>query len=476
MTGVAFLARMPQKRQKRIWNPSFVSYMSFIVAHPNYADMPNKFKSNGEIKWVSPSDKLRGKWWDNKITELELNSRAAVARAIHPKELGGLKPCQICGKKLSIFYIYPNKSTLKKLNAATNGRVFDAYQETIDDIFEYFISSKGKSGYEILRKIFDVPSDVGEKDLLRFIKDERQSRLSPGVMSNPPDRLDGFHTYNGCCRSKQDTGRLSANLSRYTQDRRAYENWADGDWNLSNRLMGEFQRYAPFMQCPSCGKHRKMTADHIGPISLGFTHRPKFNPLCNSCNSKKNNRITLADVKQLVAEEKQGEIVISWHSKPIWDLLKHEVKSEHDALLLSKLLRTNLHNILTIFSMISEKGFDIFLEQFLHPEYSFYDYKFEDFNPSTGPKKIIKKELSSLNKIKNAKRYVRISFEALGKYTNIRNRNQAKLENSTVINEIENTIDFLRQKDHQRAKEALSRALEFLALDAKNKFGSSGSI
>lgn len=75
---------MPKAREKRTWHPDFLEYMKFIVAHPNYADMPNKFKANGEINWVSPSDQKRAAWWDKKVKELGLVNRAEVARAIHP--------------------------------------------------------------------------------------------------------------------------------------------------------------------------------------------------------------------------------------------------------------------------------------------------------------------------------------------------------------------------------------------------------
>jgi hypothetical protein len=86
-------------RKKRDWHPEFKEYMKFIVGHKNFIDMPNKFKPNGDIKWVSPSDSERGAWWDKKVKEFGLSNRADVARSIHPKELRGLKPCQICGKK-----------------------------------------------------------------------------------------------------------------------------------------------------------------------------------------------------------------------------------------------------------------------------------------------------------------------------------------------------------------------------------------
>ena len=52
---------------------------------------------------------------------------------------------------------------------------------------------------------------------------QKLSLLSPGVMSNAPDRLDGFHSYNKCCRAKEDKGRSKENLNKYGEDRRAYE-------------------------------------------------------------------------------------------------------------------------------------------------------------------------------------------------------------------------------------------------------------
>ena len=50
---------------------------------------------------------------------------------------------------------------------------------------------------------------------------------------------------------------LHLTLTRYGQDRRVYENWADGDWKMADRLMSLFRKNG-------------ISADHIGPISLGF--------------------------------------------------------------------------------------------------------------------------------------------------------------------------------------------------------------
>jgi len=446
--------------------------MKFIVAHKNYAEMPHKFKSDGQILWVSPSDKLRAAWWDKKIKELSCVNRAEVARKIHPKELKGFKPCQICGKELSIFYIYPNKNTLRKLNSITPEFQFSSFREDIEEILNTLVNSLGDKAIVEIRTIFNIPVNVqnDKESFVLFIKENRKTRLSPGAMSNPPDRLDGFHTYNACCRSSEDTGRHTSNLARYSQDRRVYENWAEGNWNLSNRLMGEFNRYDLEIKCPSCGKIRKMTADHIGPISLGFTHRPRFQPLCRACNSKKNNRMTYQDIQKLIEDEKNNEVVISWHSRYIWDRLKLKVKNKNDALTLSKLMRTNLHYILILFSKVSEAGHDKFLSKYLHPEYSFVDYKFLDFHPLNGPKKTIEKPLDSKNKEKNAKRYIRISFESLEEYKSVKNRKTKIWKSQKVDKLVEDLLTILSLRQYNEATSKLQDILRQLSIEAEAIF------
>jgi Alw26I/Eco31I/Esp3I family type II restriction endonuclease len=451
--------------------------MDFIVNHPNYKDMPNKFKPNGEINWVSPLDQVRAAWWDKKKLELHCSNRAEVARLIHPKELKGEKPCQICGKKLSIYYVYPNKNSLKKINSIAPEFQFSSFNEDITNIVSVLIDSLGKKGLDEIKNIFSVPDSISnDKDsIILFIKEYRKTRLSPGAMSNPPDRLDGFHTYNACCRSLEDTGRHASNLARYTQDRRVYENWAEGNWNLSNRLMGEFNKFDLEIKCPGCGNIRKMTADHIGPISLGFTHRPHFHPLCRVCNSKKNNRMTYQDVQTLINDERKGEKVISWHSKYIWDKLKLKVKNQKDALLLSKIMRANLHHVLILFSKISEAGYDKFLSKYLHPEYSFVDYKFMDFHPLKGLKKIIEKPLDSKNKEKNAKRYVRISFESLEEYKNVQNRNTKIWKSDKVDRLINDLLNCLSTNQETEATTKLKTILKQLSTEAESIFDANSS-
>ena len=460
------------KRVKRKWHKDFIDYMKFIVGHKNYASMPNKFKPNGKINWVSPSDKKRAEWWDKKKRLMRCNDRAEVARKIFPVELKSLRLCQICGKKMNIHYVYPNKNTLKRLNSFAIGKKFEHCEEDIYQIYDILEGRFGKDVFKLFIQVFDIPPEIKitKPSLLEFIITERTTRLSPGVMGDAPDRLDGFHSYNACCRPEEDTGRHRSNLARYTQDRRAYENWAGGNWNLANRLMGEFGKYKKRIECPECKKVRKLTADHIGPISLGFTHRSRFNPLCRVCNSKKNNRILFQDVQLLLKHERKKEKVVSWHSKYIWDLLKNRIRNQADALKLSKMMRFNLHHALIVFSLISENGHNEFLKQFLHPEYSFFDYKFIDFHPLSGSKKTVKKPLNSANKRKNAERYLRISFESLEDYKNVVNRNTKIWKSDEVDSLMQELFDLLNKNNYKKAKGKLIKVLVQLAEEASKRF------
>lgn len=53
---------------KRQWNPNFLKYTEFIVAHPNYKGLFYERGEDGKIKWVitgkSEKGQERRKWWD----------------------------------------------------------------------------------------------------------------------------------------------------------------------------------------------------------------------------------------------------------------------------------------------------------------------------------------------------------------------------------------------------------------------------
>ncbi|PIQ91774.1 MAG: hypothetical protein COV70_01975 [Parcubacteria group bacterium CG11_big_fil_rev_8_21_14_0_20_39_22] len=387
------------KRIKRDWHPVFKKYMEFIAKHPNYAGMPFLYKKDSSIRWVvtrgSEAGQARLKWWDKKRKELGLPKGDAwiskTARAIHPT---GEKPCQICGKVMSLDYVYQNK----------------------------------------------------------------RNTMSPGAMSNAPDRLDGYHTYNLCCRGKQDTGRHKSNLARYGEDRRAYENWSEGDWKAASWLMKEFQKHG-------------VSPDHLGPISLGFSHRPKFRPLTRAANSARNNRMTLADIKLLLQEE-MAEPVISSHSKHLWDLLKNEVTDNEGALKLGKLMRENMHHVLSIFSYLAENGHkDFLIKNFLHPEYADYSIKFEDFDPETGIfKKMVKINGTKKQYANNAKRYIRISLDSLKQYSLKKNRNLKKWLTDEIAENLSQVIKHLERGNEKKALACLFETFEIVAKNLAKKF------
>ena len=286
-------------------HPNYDKYVEMIVAHPNYKGLYYDRNKNGKVNWVvtgkSSKGQMRQAWWDATCKKLGIPIQkgcyAKAARLIHPT---GFHVCQCCGEKRSIFYEYPTIGTLKKLNKEF-GLELKQTDYTIREFVRKFCTSKVL--LDKLAHLLKIPTAANAEKLIEYIKteliDKESSLFSPGAMCNPPDRFNGFHSYALCCRKSKDKGRYDKNMMSYVQDRRAYEAWSDGDYNLANRLMGEFHKQPP-MACPICGNVENMSADHIGPISLGFCHSRHFNPMCKSCNSSKNNRFTKADVDELI--------------------------------------------------------------------------------------------------------------------------------------------------------------------------------
>jgi Alw26I/Eco31I/Esp3I family type II restriction endonuclease len=446
------------KNTDRKNHPNFIKYQEFIVSHSNYSGLFFKRKENKTIVWVAPKvtegGKLRDIWWKEKAKTFGIEEKAGfyvkVAVLIHPTKK---HTCQICGRELNIQYVYPNSNTLKKINE-TFSINFKNYEKDIFEIIDQLPNELNK-----WLKIFNYKSSMGiitnYVDLKKWITNTQvnnssKSFLSPGVMSNAPDRFDGFHSDGNCCRSESDKGRHKNNLQRYGQDRRAYENWADGDWKQADRLMSMFRKLG-------------VSADHIGPISLGFCHRPKFHSLTKEENSAKNNRMSFNDVQVLISDEEKGEQVVSWHSMYIWDGLKKEVKNDNDAVKLSVLMRKNLHWVLTIFAMIDENGFGLFLMQFLNLDYSNYDYKFPDFQSDGTFKEIIKIELTGKNQENNKDRYIRIAFENLENYKSKENRRVEDWQNSKIDKKLLQLFELLKKEKLDESTEKLHEILKYLA-------------
>lgn len=274
------------------------------------------------------------------------------------------------------------------------------------------------------------------------------SMLGPGSMSNAPDRLDGFH-YNRCCRKKTDKGRSDANLASYSKDRRAFENWSDGNWITANMLMGYIKSNPALRQepCANFGDAHEhplpCDADHIGPISLGFCHRPEFQLLCSPCNSAKNNRLYFSDVQHLIAVESTGETVTTWYATPVWNLCKNKVTNAETALRLSKIMRDNRNIALMLLSKFMTSGECLFLLSLLNLQYADYQYQIipdsqEIYNHIVTVD--FTYETSSLRYVTIQKRRkIRIAFESLSDYATKDNRN-GFIYNSPTIEQLKSTI------------------------------------
>ena len=423
--------------------PEFIEYMKKIVFHPNYKGMPWAIDNEGKIRWNAPSHRPPGgtwsnlheerlDWWKKKAKEIGVPVSgkwiAEVAKKIHPfKE----KPCQTCGQILSIEYRYPTRRTLDRINAIPGIDPIDHEDfQTISQIATDISEQLGQPGLKKLASILNAPgtTTISLDSFLNWLENDLMPReprgvLSPGAMADPPDRLDGFHTYNICCRHKEDTGRTPKNLKTYGLDRRAFEYWCEGDWAAADYLMKQTVRG----HCESAEHKGKdettLTADHLGPLSLGFRHRPYFRAFCGTCNSTRNNRLTVADVRELLDQESKGEDVVSWQVKSLWRAYKKRVKIEKDAAALTEMMRVAQHEFLTLLARIKQLGCVGYLQSLLHPEYALNKYQLVGF---TGKNYSFDKMLTTERHVTYAKmkmeRVTRIALDSLDDYGKKANR------------------------------------------------------
>lgn len=86
-------------------------------------------------------------------------------------------------------------------------------------------------------------------------------------------------------------------MATYNKDRRAYEYWSDGNIAAANQLMRDQLIF------------NGLSADHIGPISLGFIHDPLYlQPMTSSDNSSKRDRLYDADIINLINREETTKV------------------------------------------------------------------------------------------------------------------------------------------------------------------------
>lgn len=438
-------------RNNRKWNPKFLEYMESIVNHPNYFGLAIDRKKDGTLKWIATAKSEIGKkrieWVTNKALELGIELKngfyADVMLAIHPTKM---KVCQTCGRSMSLYYHYPNANFLKSLNKTFNCNFTecDHISDIWDELIQQGTSKEKLAEFLITKGKLTLDYKTAEKDdivntLEYACRKGGKKCLGPGAMSNFPDRYDGFHTYNRCCRATQDTGRSKENLKSYTKDRRAYEYWSDGNIHAANQFMG-----SSFFEGTS--------ADHIGPISLGFVHDPRYlQPMPSSDNSAKRDRLQVVDIESIIETEKRtGVYPMSWQSKLIWEYIRNNYKDNPNKVptIYRDALKQNMTDFMYILRCILEScpkyGEEFLIRAFLEPHYAYFKYSYE-FNSKGEIIKQKPRHYTDRNQ-HETNRYVRIAIDSVFEYSEKDNRNNkpdlSVIETrllSTLCNEIEQT-------------------------------------
>lgn len=462
----------------KIWHENFKDYMNFIAQHKNYHGLPIEYKKDNSIKWVtskkSESGQNRVRWINEQAQKLNIERNAGyyakVMYLIHPTKE---KPCQICGEKMSLSYIYPNVH-LKKYLAKQYGIIPNIF----DDIFTIY-EKLDELGFDMnifIRYLTDklnlntsVTSNKSHKHILsmieKYCRTNGNKLLGPGAMSNFPDRLDGFHTYNRCCRSKEDTGRSKENLRTYNKDRRAYEYWSDGNIHAANKFMN----HEYFIGS---------TADHIGPISLGFVHDPLYlTKMDGRSNSSKNNRLSINDIKKLISiEKKTNTQCASKYSSLIWENLKYDFENNSNFQIKEWQEKLDLNTkaymkLLYSISLIpNDIGKNFLIENIIKPkmEYFKFDYVFDNNGNITNrtPRKV-----NDSNK-KEFERFIKVSLASLHDFELKSNRRRKVLLSKKILKELENFSNSLIQnynKDHLKLFNLLVENLQTSILNKETK-------
>lgn len=413
-------------RIDRTWHPDFIAYMEMIARHINYRGLPISRKDDGSLSWVTTGNSEMGRrrkaWAEDKARKLgypvQPGVYAAVMREIHPDKI---HVCQICGSRMSIYYYYPSVHFLSALRRHFDMEFSDC--DHIGDIWDTLIE-EGNSEVSIIRffrEKFGLDRTVpNTKDSIitaceYLCRVEGKRLLSPGSMSDFPDRFDGFHTYNRCCRAEQDTGRSKENLKSYTKDRRAFEYWSDGNIHAANMFMG-----SDFFAGTS--------ADHIGAISLGFVHDPRYlRPMSGGDNSTKRDRLLPEDIDEILnVERRTGVYPMSWYSTRIWEYIKANYQRRPDLVPITfrELLKQNMANFMfvlyTILETCGEAGEKFLLETLIRPKYEYFARTYE-FNTRGEITRQTARHFTERSR-NEVERFTRIAFQAVYDYNEKDNR------------------------------------------------------
>jgi 5-methylcytosine-specific restriction endonuclease McrA len=166
----------------------------------------------------------------------------------------------------------PSEETRHKISEKLSKKIFFkcdfCEKESCDKPSSYARKKKhfcSMSCYSEYRKMYYDPSDHNNYKGVRKEGESRQVYHKRYCAKNP-DRISHLKA------------------RRYAREKNAQGSHSLEDWNL---LKIKYDNC-----CASCGNKTKLTKDHIIPLSKGGSdYIDNIQPLCRSCNSKKNNKI-----------------------------------------------------------------------------------------------------------------------------------------------------------------------------------------
>lgn len=445
---------------EKIWHENFLIYMDDIVNNPIYTGLAIERKSDGSLRWVTSKKSKIGQqrlmWAQKKALEMGFDVKpgvyAKVMYELHPNKK---KVCQICGQTMELSYVYLNVNfsnrILKKFNFSAD--IFDTIYDVTDQLLNQGISKKVLKKFYIKSLSLDLDATTTPmKEVVHKMeitcREGSKNALGPGAMSNFPDRYDGFHTYNRCCRSLEDSGRSKENLKSYTKDRRAYENWSDGNIHAANKFMG-----SAFFADTS--------ADHIGPISLGFIHDPRFlQPMSSGENSSKRDRLDKTDIDKLILLEQEYQMsAVSWFAQVIWDYIKadYQENAEPDLTMYRELLKENMLAFMEVLWSIleetGEKGQEFLTHFYLSTKMDNfkYNYVFEE----SGDYSVQSLRNMTDSTSKEYERFVRISLNSVQEFHEKDNRKIKIKISKPILKKIKKLVQMIQEHPHKSSNQIL---------------------
>lgn len=180
------------------------------------------------------------------------------------------------------------------------------------------------------------------------------------------------------------------------------------------------------------------SADHIGPISLGFVHDPRYlQKMRGGDNSSKRDRLSLEDIEKIIEIETRTDIYpMSWYSKDIWEHIRRNYANNKSKIgveyrdALKQNMADFMYVLFVVLERCGERGKHILCDAFLKPKYKYFDYDYE-FNELGEITKQTPRHFTGRSS-EELERYKRVAISAVYDYQDKSNRN---LKHSLTVDE-----------------------------------------